>query len=84
LLLADEPTGALDTRTGEEVMSVLLGLNARGQTVLLVTHNPETAALAGRVLHLRDGRSLSESAGHFTRDNCQRLQPGIDDGGTLK
>jgi putative ABC transport system ATP-binding protein len=67
LLLADEPTGALDTRTGEEVMGVLLELNARGQTVLLVTHNPETAALAGRVLHLRDGRRLDESAGHFAR-----------------
>ena len=58
LLLADEPTGSLDTRTGEEVMRVLLDLNGRGQTVLLVTHNPETAARAGRVLHLRDGRSL--------------------------
>lgn len=68
LLLADEPTGALDTRTGGEVMGVLLDLNARGQTVLLVTHNPETAALAGRVLHLRDGRSLKESAGHFARE----------------
>ena len=67
LLLADEPTGALDTRTGEEVMGVFRDLNARGQTVLLVTHNPETAAPAGRVLHLRDGRSLSETAGLFTR-----------------
>jgi len=60
LLLADEPTGALDTRTGEEVLGVLHELNARGQTVLLVTHNPEAAARAGRVLHIRDGRSLSE------------------------
>ena len=63
LLLADEPTGALDTRTGEEVLGVFLDLNAQGQTVLLVTHNPETAARAGRVLHIRDGRSLSETAG---------------------
>ena len=62
LLLADEPTGTLDTRTGEEVMGVLLDLNARGQTVLLVTHNPDNAALAGRVLHIRDGRSLHETA----------------------
>ena len=67
LLLADEPTGALDTRTGAEVMNVLLDLNVRGQTVLLVTHNPETAALAGRVLHLRDGRRSGEAAGPFTR-----------------
>jgi putative ABC transport system ATP-binding protein len=63
LLLADEPTGSLDTRTGEEVLGVLLALNARGQTLLLVTHNPDNAALAGRVLHLRDGRSLTETAG---------------------
>ena len=67
VLLADEPTGALDTRTGEEVLGVLLDLNARGQTLLLVTHNPDNAALAGRVLHLRDGRSLSEWAGHLSR-----------------
>ena len=61
LLLADEPTGALDTRTGAEVMGVLLDLNAQGQTVLLVTHNPDNAALARRVLLIRDGRSLWES-----------------------
>jgi putative ABC transport system ATP-binding protein len=61
LLLADEPTGTLDTRTGEEVMGVFQDLNARGQTVLLVTHNPDNAALARRVLHIRDGRSLSET-----------------------
>ncbi|HEX7312810.1 MAG TPA: ABC transporter ATP-binding protein [Pyrinomonadaceae bacterium] len=65
LLLADEPTGALDTRTGEEVLNVLHELNARGQTVLLVTHNPDNAARAHRVLHIRDGRSLSETAGLF-------------------
>lgn len=66
LLLADEPTGALDTRTGAEVLNVLLDLNARGQTVLLVTHNPETAAPAGRVLHLRDGRRAGETVGPST------------------
>jgi putative ABC transport system ATP-binding protein len=62
LLLADEPTGALDTRTGQEVLGVLLELNARGQTVLLVTHNPEAAARAGRVLHMRDGVLAGETA----------------------
>jgi putative ABC transport system ATP-binding protein len=46
-------------------MRVLLDLNARGQTVLLVTHNPDNAALAGRVLHLRDGRRSGETAGLF-------------------
>jgi putative ABC transport system ATP-binding protein len=67
LLLADEPTGTLDTRTGEEVMGVFRDLNARGQTVLLVTHNPDNAALARRVLHIRDGHSLTDSAGDIGR-----------------
>jgi putative ABC transport system ATP-binding protein len=67
LLLADEPTGALDTRTGEEVMNVLIDLNGRGQTVLLVTHNPDNAARAGRVLHMRDGRLAGETAGRPRR-----------------
>src|SRR5919205_675125 len=67
LLLADEPTGALDTRTGEEVMGVLADLNARGQTLLLVTHNPDNAARAHRVLHMRDGRRSGETAGRFPR-----------------
>jgi putative ABC transport system ATP-binding protein len=55
LLLADEPTGALDTRTGEEIMHLFGELHAQGQTVMLVTHEPEIAAHAHRVLLLRDG-----------------------------
>ena len=55
LVLADEPTGTLDTRTGDEIMKVFLDLNARGQTIFMVTHNPENASLAHRVLHIRDG-----------------------------
>ena len=55
LLLADEPTGALDTRTGEEIMALFAELHAQGQTLMLVTHEPEIAAHAGRVLWLRDG-----------------------------
>jgi len=71
LLLADEPTGTLDTRTGEEVMGVFRDLNARGQTVLLVTHNPDNAAHAHRVLHIRDGRSLSESVNEVGRASAE-------------
>ena len=57
LLLADEPTGALDTATGEEIGALLLDLNASGQTLVLVTHNPDLAArYAGRTLHIVDGR----------------------------
>lgn len=61
LILADEPTGTLDTRTGHEVMEVFQGLNAHGQTILMVTHNPENAQLARRILHIRDGRMVYET-----------------------
>ena len=57
LLLADEPTGALDTATGDEIGELLLDLNASGQTLVVVTHNPDLAArYAGRTLHIMDGR----------------------------
>ena len=57
LLLADEPTGALDTRTGEDIGQLLRDLNASGQTLVLVTHNPDLAArYASRTVHIVDGR----------------------------
>lgn len=55
LLLADEPTGALDSRTGEEIMALFDELHGKGQTLMIVTHEPEIAAHAHRVLHLKDG-----------------------------
>ena len=64
LLLADEPTGALDTATGEEIGELLLDLNSSGQTLILVTHNPDLAArYARRVIELVDGRVASDAAG---------------------
>jgi putative ABC transport system ATP-binding protein len=56
LILADEPTGALDTRTSQEIMTLFQELNRQGMTVVLVTHEPEVACFARRVLHFRDGR----------------------------
>jgi len=56
LILADEPTGSLDTRTGREVMEVFLEMNAQGQTVFMVSHNPENSALAHRIINIVDGR----------------------------
>ena len=57
ILLADEPTGNLDTARSEEIGSILKDLNAReGLTIILVTHNPRLAALADRTIELRDGR----------------------------
>ena len=60
LILADEPTGALDTRTGHEVMEVFLALRATGQTIFMVTHNRDNAALADRTIHILDGRLCRE------------------------
>ncbi|KCZ90012.1 ABC transporter ATP-binding protein [Hyphomonas johnsonii] len=56
ILLADEPTGALDTKTSEEIMDLLTGLSSEGITVILVTHEPEVAAYATRQIHFRDGQ----------------------------
>ncbi|MBN2538052.1 ABC transporter ATP-binding protein [candidate division WOR-3 bacterium] len=56
LILADEPTGNLDTRTSEEIMTLLDNFARQGNTIIIVTHDPEVAAHAGRVVRLRDGR----------------------------
>jgi putative ABC transport system ATP-binding protein len=62
ILLADEPTGNLDSTTSEEIMRVFGALHAQGQTVVLVTHEPEIATHAHRVVVLRDGRVDSDRA----------------------
>ena len=63
VLLADEPTGAVDSATGDEIGALLLELNSAGQTLILVTHNPELAArYAHRVVELADGRIALDTA----------------------
>ena len=62
ILLADEPTGALDTKTTAEIMHLMQDLNRQGITVVLITHENEVAAYAGRQIHFRDGRIESDSA----------------------
>ena len=60
LILADEPTGNLDTVHGEEVMKMLQALNAEGSTIVMVTHSPAHADYAGRIVNMLDGRILVE------------------------
>ena len=60
IILADEPTGALDTRSGEALMRLLEELNAQGHTVIIITHDPEVAAHARRIVEIRDGRIVSD------------------------
>jgi len=59
LLLADEPTGNLDSRAGAEVMALFGELNAAGRTIVVITHDPDVAAMASRQVHLLDGRVVA-------------------------
>jgi putative ABC transport system ATP-binding protein len=59
LILADEPTGNLDSKTGVEIMRLLVELSAEGRTILMVTHDPKVAAYAGRILHMEDGEIVN-------------------------
>jgi putative ABC transport system ATP-binding protein len=74
VLLADEPTGNLDSRTSVEIMALLQGLNQTGLTIVLVTHEPDIAAYAHRVLHFRDGRILADRAVGAPRDATAVLE----------
>lgn len=55
MLLADEPTGSLDSKTGREVMGIFKELNSSGKTVIIVTHDPEVARQTGRIINIKDG-----------------------------
>ena len=70
VILADEPTGALDSKSGADVMRLLKDLSAQGHTVILITHAPEVAAHAHRVIELRDGDVVSDP-GPSMADNAQ-------------
>lgn len=64
IVLADEPTGNLDTKNSDAVLNMLMRSNRElGQTTLMITHNPEAASVAGRILHMRDGQLVHEEKG---------------------
>nr|WP_212745951.1 ABC transporter ATP-binding protein [Sinomonas susongensis] len=61
LLLADEPTGALDTHSSEEILDLFASLHARGRTIVMITHEPEVAARAQRVVRMQDGKIIADT-----------------------
>jgi putative ABC transport system ATP-binding protein len=70
LILADEPTGNLDTTNGEEVMKLLVKLNEEGTTVIMVTHSRSHAEYGRRVVNMLDGRVLSENVGQVRKERA--------------
>jgi len=62
ILLADEPTGNLDTRTGEEILELFKSLSSKGNTLIVVTHEEEVARHAHRIIRIRDGLVASDAA----------------------
>ncbi|OQS31088.1 macrolide ABC transporter ATP-binding protein/permease MacB [Chromobacterium haemolyticum] len=75
IILADEPTGALDSHSGEEVMNILKELHAAGHTIIIVTHDPSIAAQTERIIEIRDGEILRDSAADAPRPAADVREP---------
>lgn len=71
IILADEPTGALDSKSGEDVVQILKDLNAQGHTIIMVTHDPSLAAQAERVIEIKDGYIIAD----YKNDDYQHAEP---------
>ncbi|WP_294549753.1 ABC transporter ATP-binding protein [uncultured Pseudoflavonifractor sp.] len=79
VILADEPTGALDSRTGREVLSFLQQLNAAGHTIVLITHDNSIAVRAQRIIRLQDGRIIYDGDAHDPRAVVQPTESGAEE-----
>ena len=78
IILADEPTGALDSKSGEDVMKILYDLNAQGHTIIMVTHDPGLAAQAERVIELKDGYVIADYKNDNYKPNHVQPEPILD------
>lgn len=82
IVLADEPTGNLDTKNSDAVLKMLVRSNRElGQTTLMITHNPEAAAIAGRILHMRDGEIIRVEQGQRCISGADGAAKATGDGG---
>jgi ABC-type lipoprotein export system ATPase subunit len=81
LILADEPTGNLDTRAGLEVLAIFQELNRQGKTVVLITHDAAVAVMARRVVEIVDGRIVSDAPVVETKDAARELAGWTGNGG---
>ena len=81
LLLADEPTGALDTKSGQQIMEIFRQLSEGGMTIIMITHEPSIAACADKIYHILDGELQTEAAASVSGDNSASnpLKGGADD-----
>ena len=77
ILFADEPTGNLDSKTALEMMHLFRALNDAGQTVVMVTHNPENCGYSDRTIHLKDGLVVGEGGSGSPRDFLTPVSPGV-------
>lgn len=79
LILADEPTGSLDSKSGNEIMELLASLNKKGYTILMVTHNKEQTQYSDTIIHISDGKIINKDSNIINNDSIEYLLQNILD-----